>query len=422
MLRTRALAWLILGSLILGTALAACGSRSPLNIDDAGPLDAGPPLTPDAGPPADVCVELPYNEPPEQLRTDFLAQILSADIYFLIDVTGSMEDEINTIRDSLRTQIVPGLAAAIPDVRFSVGRFADFDVPGLSYGASGDEVFQLVQASTPSADQTLAALNRVGLQSGGDTPESLIEALYLSAAGEGYDGFVSPPSCPPGTRGYPCFREDGAPIFLVFTDAPSHNGPGSSARYTPGSITPEPHTYEDATEALNRLGAKVLGLNSGDFGETGRRDLEALARDTGAVRRDGSPIVFDIGRTGENLSVSVVEAVRTLVEDVPIDVSVALEDVETDAVDATMFVQRVIAESATPGDGAVIVGDRFNEVRPGTRVEFLFVLQNLRLVQTAEDQRFPMRIVLLGDGVSRLRELRVDIVVPRIGGGRVCDP
>lgn len=405
--------------------LAACGSKSPLLVPEG--MDAGPPAFDggtDAGPEPDVCIELPFNAPPEELRTAFVAQIQSADIYFLIDVTGSMEDEINQIRDTLTSVIIPGLAAEIPEVRLSVGRYADFFVSGMttrSYGSNGDDVYRLLQRTTANVDLVLGAVNRILLQSGGDTPESLTEALYQSASGAGIAGFVQPASCPPNTVGYPCFPEGSTPIFVVFTDAPSHNGPGGSEAYSPRWV-PGAATYVQARDALNAINAKVLGINSGEFGETGRPDLEAYARDTGAVRPDGTPIVLDIGTRGELLSETVIEAVRTLVTEVPIDVDVLLEDAPGDELDATELVSRVVADNAVPASGAQIVGDRFDDVRPGTRVEFRIVFQNLTVRQTDDDQVYFLNVVLRGDGISRLNETLVQIVIPRRGGGLVCPP
>ncbi|MGE0785141.1 MAG: vWA domain-containing protein [Sandaracinaceae bacterium] len=410
-------------ALALSLVLGACGSKSPLLVPDR--IDAGTDAgQSDAGPPPDRCIELPLNAPPEELQVEFLAQIQSADIYLLVDVTGSMEEEILRIRDTLTSEIIPGLVAEIPDVRLSVGRFADFDAPEWGYGSMGDEVYRLVQMSTDSSnvDRVLGAVSTLTLQSGGDTPEALTEALYLSATGQGHGRFVPPSSCPAGTVGYACFRERSLPIFVVFTDAPTHNGPRRSNPYMPRTVMPTPHTYEEAVAALNAIGAKVLGLNSGDMGETGRPDLEAYARDTGAVSTDGTPVVLDIGRTGELLSQSVNLAVRTLVTDVPIDVDVVLEDIEGDALDATMFVTGIVAERATPSDGATNLGDRWVNVRPGTRVEFRLVLQNLTEQQTDVAQHYLMRVVLRGDGVTRLTETVVDLVIPPIGGGRVCGP
>lgn len=423
-----------LARIVITVLLVGCGAKYgllvPENFNDGG-MDAGRDTgVPDrdagldGGPTPDECIELPFNEPPRELRISFIAQILSADVYFLVDVTGSMGDEINQIREGLTDRIIPGLVAAIPDVRFSVGRFADFDLPSRGYGSSGDDVFRLVRGgrSTADVDTVQRAVAMLTTQSGGDTPESMIEALYLSATGEGLGSWVDPASCPAGTRGYPCWRSEGSPIFLVFTDAPSHNGPGGAESYDRSAFTPGPypHSFEQAVNALRAIGAKVLGLNSGDFGETGRAHLTALARETGAVRPDGTPIVFDIGRDGALLGDSVVEAVRTLVEEVPLDVDVLIEDFEGDALDATDFVERVETTGAVPPDGAVDLGDRYADVRPGTQVNFRIVLFNDFIRQTDEAQVFFLWVILRGDGVTRLQETLLQIIVPPIGGGVVC--
>lgn len=409
--------------------VAACGSKSGLIVpdpqSDAGEqrIDAGPDAAidagMDAGPMPDECIELPFLEPPSELAVSFSAQILSADVFFLVDVTGSMGEEIAQIRTQLRERIIPGLAAAIPDVRFGVGYFADFPLPDLNYGEADDDLFRLLSPSTGDIGQVQRAVDRLPLQGGRDGPEALVEGLYLTATGDGMGRFAQPASCPADTFGYPCFRAQGSRIILAFTDAPTHNGPGGHDAYV--GVRPEPHSYERTANALRMIGAKVLGLYSGGPGGLGMNDLEALARDTGAIREDGTPVVFDIGRDGRALSESVVAAVRTLVEEVPIDVDVLVEDVEGDPLDATAFVQQVIADRADPIDGAVNLGDRFEDVRPGTRVFFRILLFNELIPQTDEPQRFLMHVVLRGDGVTRLQETLLEIVVPSIGG-RGCEP
>lgn len=413
--------------LALLALVAGCGSKSGLTVPDpqgdGGSFDAGVDAGADAGtdagmdggPMPDECIELPFLEPPRELEISFRAQILSADVFFLVDVTGSMGEEIEQIRIQLRERIIPGLAAAIPDVRFGVGHFADFPLPELNYGESTDELFRLLSRSTGNIGQVQSAVDRLPLQGGRDGPEALVEGLFLTATGDGMGRFAPPASCPADTVGYPCFRAQGSRIVLAFTDAPTHNGPAGHDAYS--GVRPEPHSYEQTANALRMIGAKVLGLYSGGPGGQGMNDLEALARDTGAIRGDGTPVVFDIGRDGRLLSESVVEAVRTLVEEVPFDVDVLIEDVGGDALDATAFVERVIADRADPPSGAVSVGDRFDDVRPGTRVFFRILLLNELIPQTDEPQSFLMRVVLRGDGVTRLQETLLQIVVPAIGGG-----
>ncbi|MCC6878031.1 MAG: VWA domain-containing protein [Sandaracinaceae bacterium] len=400
----------------------ACGSKSPLLVpapaSDAQVPDAG--VEPDGGPPADLCVELPFLEPPREVRVDFVAQILSADVLFLVDVTGSMGEEIGQIRGLLRDEIVPGLGAQIPDLQLAVAHFADFPRPEHNYGEIDDDLYRMLQSSTRNVASVQAAVDRLPLQGGRDGPEALVEALYLTATGEAFPPYVLQRACPDGTAGYPCFRPTGTRIVLAFSDAPTHNGPGGHDAYRPGTISPPPHTFSDTVTALNAIGAKVLGLYSGGDGGLGRLDLEQLAMATGAVRGNGTPLVFDISRDGSFLASGVIEAVRTLVDEVPLDVDVVIEDVPGDPFDASSFVREVVAVEAIPASGAVRRSDRFDDVLPGTRVVFAIRLANDAIPQADAAQSFFLTVVLRGDRVTRLEETLVRIVVPPAGGGVVC--
>ncbi len=130
---------------------------------------------------------------------------------------------------------------------------------------------------------------------------------------------------------------------------------------------------------------------------------------------DGRPIVIDIGAGGRGLDTSVIEAVRTLVEEVPIDIDVLIEDAEGDAFDATEFVRDVRTLRAVPADGAINLGDRFETVRPGTRVTFRVLLQNELFPRGPEPRvMYMLRIVLRGDGVTRLQKTLVEMLIPSI--------
>ena len=230
-----------------------------------------------------------------------------ADVLFLMDTTGSMSGEITQIQARLGDTIIPGLATEIADVRFAVASHDDFPVGG--YGSLGDTPFRLVQPITASVPTTQSAVNSLFASGGADAPESQVEALFQAATGAGIGSFVpAHGGCAGGSGiGYPCFRPGATPIILLFTDADFHNGPVGAFPYS--GVFPTPHTYAQAVSALNAIGAKVLGLMSGI---AARDDLLAIARDTGAVAADGTPIVFDIGSDGRSLGVDVVRAVQTL--------------------------------------------------------------------------------------------------------------
>ncbi|MGF1464627.1 MAG: vWA domain-containing protein [Sandaracinaceae bacterium] len=398
--------------------LAACGARTGLEVSDLGTpsprvdegLLANP--SPDAGPQHDLCVELPYREPPSEVEVSFVTRIETADVFFLVDVTGSMGEEIDQIQDLLRVEIIPRLKDAIPDLHFGVGHFADFPLPEHNYGEEDDEVYRLVQPVTGSAASVQEAVDRLRLQGGRDGAEALTEALYQTATGDGLGRFVEPAGCSAGRPGYPCFRPIGARVILTFTDAPTHNGPGGRNPYAPGVITPAPHSYAEAVDALNAIGAKVLGIHSGARSSSGREDLESFATRTGAVLSDATPLVFDIERDGASLAQTVVQAVGSLVRDVPIDLDVVIEDMPGDAFDATAFLRGVETRGSDPPGAAVDLGDRYDQVLPGTEVTFAIVLRNDDIPQTETVQPFMLRVVLRGDGVSRLREVVVMEMIP----------
>ncbi|MCB9599851.1 MAG: VWA domain-containing protein [Sandaracinus sp.] len=412
--------------------LAGCGSKSGLKVpeprEDASIPDGGPPPVFDADvppPPVDVCVELPPREPPEFVDARFVARIASADVLFLVDVTGSMVEEIEQIRRSLSEVIAPALAAEIPDVHLAVAELADF--PASPYGDPERDVpFRMITRSTADVRVAQAGVADLANRSGNDVPESQVEALFQVATGRGIRGFVNPASCPAGTVGYPCFRGDGARIVLLFTDAEFHNGPGDYAPYERTLLGVQPASYPQAVEALNGIGAKVLGLYSGgDFrGSTALRHLEQIARDTGAVTVDEAgvetPLVVDIGMNGERLGRGVVDLVRTLVVEVPIDIDAVVEDWPGDAIDAGELVRSIQTTGARPADGAQDLGDRYARVRPGTDVGFRVFLANERIERGPEPQEYYLTVVLRGDLVTRLRETNVKVVIPSIDG-RGCE-
>ena len=404
---------------LAGVVLAGCGSKSGLTVPEPPRLDAAidAPTPPRADAstfvPPDACVELPPREPPEEITVSFVTRISEADIFFLVDVTGSMMQEIEQIRARLSDTIAPGIARTIPDVRFSLAQYAEFPQP--PYGDFSDLPFEMLTPSTSDLGTLQRGLDALVLRSGGDGPESAIEALYLAATGESLGVIVPARRCAADTIGYPCFRRTGSRIFLWITDAPSHNGPFGEHPYG-DEVAPRPHQYEETIAALNRIGAKVLGLYSGLGEENGRAHVEEIARRTGAVTASGTPVVFDIGTDGAGLGAGVVEAVRTLVDEVPIDITIRTEDDPGDDLDATMFVRGVETVSAEPAIGAIQGRDRFDAVRPGTRVTFRVLFANDRIERGPDPIRYRLRVTLIGDGVTELATTVVDVVIPALDG------
>ncbi|MGD9099850.1 MAG: vWA domain-containing protein [Anaerolineae bacterium] len=94
---------------------------------------------------------------------------VALDVLFLIDATGSMDDEINKLKASI-LQISAQIDAlpSRPDVRFGM----------VTYRDRGDAYVTRVHDFTPDVHTFQTELERVRARGGGDYPESLNEALH----------------------------------------------------------------------------------------------------------------------------------------------------------------------------------------------------------------------------------------------------
>lgn len=388
---------------------------------------AADPTDPGVGIPEDdfYVVLDPWGDVQEQDLV-FTTDIKHADVFFLIDTTGSMDQEINQVKATLSSVIVPGIQSRVPDAWFGAGWFADF--PMGAYGFDPDKPFVLLQAMTDDVAAVQAAVDTIARANGADWPESHVEALYQAATGEGLDPWVTPYACATGT-GAACFRPGSMPIILLITDAPMHNGPPGTTADAYAGITPAPHIWDEAIAALNALHARVVGLSSEDPANPGCwADLVATAEATGTLNPAGEPLVLDIGTSGELLDSRVIDAVETLAEEVVIDVDTTtadLPDLYTDPgwteVDATCFIRARIPqpgwvppEGIAPEDAvASYDGAAFYGVVPGTRVTFRVQFQNAGCFEGDYSPRvFLARIVVRGDGSTVLDERIVVVVVP----------
>ncbi|NOY92373.1 MAG: hypothetical protein GXP55_14360 [Deltaproteobacteria bacterium] len=406
-------------------------------------------------PPGDFFVVLPYNGDRQNRPLRFGTDISVADVFFLVDMTGSMRSERTNLINGLVSTIIPGIEAAIPDVQFGAGGFDDFPTGG--YGRSPDLPFYLLRKIAPpeediggwsiSAGPTTCpsngATNDIGMISGGpngtadileavqglpchggsDGPEAYVPALHATATGMGLTwpgGSVSDQSCPSipdeagVRRGYPCFRPGALPIILLIGDSNFHNGPGGSNAY---SFTAP--TYDATVAALTGIGARVIGVFSGGGSSP---DFTRLSTDTGTVDGSGSPLFFPISSDGSGLSSTVVDAVAQLVGGTPQDVNTRTENVpgNPDEFDATLFIKAIVPyqgyRDGIPGAGFDSKdATTFYGVIPGTQVEFNIDFWNDIRPAAATAQIFKAKIIVVGNGVADLDSRNVYIVVPPDG-------
>ncbi|NMC71068.1 MAG: hypothetical protein GYA57_13520 [Myxococcales bacterium] len=409
---------------VRGTNRLAADSDSD-GYDDLSEVALGTdPMDPASLPPPDTFYfVLPFEDPagPKTQDFSFETTLIMADVFFLIDTTGSMGEEIANLLAGLTGVVIPGILAAIPDVALGVARFEDF--PVAPYGDPSNRVYELEQQMTTDYVRVYEAISGLRVYRGGDLPESDVPALYAAASGEAigiYSApFISDPTTPgTGRIGGAGFREDSLPIFVLITDAAFHNDAAATpsdlydtARLYPG--TPNV-TYAMALGALLTIGARVIGVAS----PGGRDDLEDIAVDTGTVDAAGVPIVFDVGADGSGLSVGLVSAIADLASGTPQDVDTTLEDDPSDAVDATRFIRSVTPLSADPPapEGfARMDATTFYGVIPGTLVTFRVTAFNDFVEHGPTSQVFRCLLVVRGNGVARLDEHDVIILVPAQG-------
>ncbi|MBX3271437.1 MAG: VWA domain-containing protein [Sandaracinaceae bacterium] len=360
---------------------------------------------------------LPYGGPAEIDPLAVRVQVRTADVYFLMDTTGSMGGELNRLKTDLTSGtfisgcsggIIGAIRCTIPDAWFGVGYHDDY--PYSPFGGSGDDVYRNRQDITSSVSSAQTAVNGLGLHWGNDGPESQTQALYAIATGNGFGSYLSARSgCAAGRWGYPCFRDGTIPIVVLFTDAPFHNGPYGYNYYgTPGGVAA---SWTQTVNALNARNIRVITIQSG--GTYGLDDARALADATGSYSSSGSRYVFSINHDGSGLSSAVVNAIVDLANYNRMDITARATDNTATAIDERRFVSSITAVSWGPGSCTGISGGHtFVQCLPGTSVDFRIAFRNDFVMPTSVPQVFNFFIEVIGDGSYVLQRIPVRIVVP----------
>ena len=407
----------------------------------------------------DFYVVLPFEGEAQPADLAFTTTVRSADLFFLMDTTASMDAELGRIRSTVATPetgLIARSAATLADVRFGAGQHEDFPFGG--YGAGSDAVFRLATAlrEADRAEQVRDAFEAMAIHDGADGPEAATEALYHVVTGEGgtwshtSGGTYTMPryasECSSGW-GAPCFRADSLAVVLHFTDFCSHQGPPGEDRTSCTDyvgVRPGTLQWPAMVAAMNDHGAKYVGINT-DAASCEGRDvgggrtpcffMRETAIATGAVDEDGDPLVYDLPNGGGSdvaFVDAVVEAIDTVIERVPLDVDTVVRDDPSDAVDARRFITErepaCLAAAPTepcwtppvgvPADEAVraLEMERFVDVRPGTEVLFRIGFQNTFQPSEGRARVHVAFIDVRGDRGPVLDTREVYVVVPAVRG------
>lgn len=292
--------------------------------------------------------ELPYEGEKQNDTLVFSPQVHKADIFFNVDTTASMGDEINNLKNSLSTTIIPGIRNKISDSAFGISYFDDFPVNG--YGSGSDRPFGLLQTPTIDVATAQAGVNQLALHNGNDLPESGYESLYKIATGVelSWKGGSVP--------AHEVFFRDGAiPIVIHITDDASHD---SSHKPYNSSYVYTIFSQSDVITAMNTIGAKVVSVLSAGSSNysAAKTQLTSVSNGTGAI----VPTCADAGRTtllyeldkyGTGLGDTAVAGVDALIKYASFDVRVEpAKDADNPSLDTSCFLKKVEALEYQPVD------------------------------------------------------------------------
>jgi len=393
-------------------------------VEDAAGTD---PTNPASNPQANgdfVFVE-PYQMPqvPVAQNLDFSTRLQAVDIYALLDRSGSMSTEIQTVKNNLAA-VVSGLkcppgsnANCIPDLWAGAGT--------LGYSGSGAAAYQNWVDIQPNPSFLPVPIDE---PSSSNSTEATTFAAFATVTGQGGGSYGLPsvparPSCAgsPAANagyaafGYPCFRQGALPVVLLATDEAPLSG--ADTYKTPGWAT-------IGVPAYTAKKAKLIGI-LGELPESGTMsNLQTMALNTGAIdaANGNAPLVFN--GAGTNAAAAIRAGILALANGLPLDINAVNADVGGDAVDAVAaFVHHI--ETLQLGTAQCSAGlsdidtnadtyrDKFIQVRTGTPVCWKVVSKpNMTVPATDAPQLFRSTITVYGDGITQLDRRDVYFLVP----------
>ncbi|MCK5807441.1 hypothetical protein KAH37_00500 [bacterium] len=352
--------------------------------------------------------ELPYKKPQKTDILTFSPQVSEADIWFNIDTTGSMRKEIENLKYSLSTTIIPGVRERIPNAYFALSQFRDENEVSLIQADPTDN-FPVVQN----------AVNKLRAASGDDCPEAGLWSLFKSVD-EGK------------------WRDKAIPIMIHITDAPSHERGG-----------------HDATETIAKLndnGVRVISILSSGGCDTvaAESQLTSLSTNTGAIvpacaDAGRTTLKYDIDEDGNGMDSAVVNGIDALIKYSVFDLyAETVDDGESSTPDTSLFIKKVEAlayiappvepekscaptattatfnASAYPNGFTNFSTATSNAAKPGSQLTFTVIAENDFYKPGEKAEAFTANINIVDANTGTILDVQsVTIIVPPIihGGG-----
>jgi hypothetical protein len=177
----------------------------------------------------------------EVVRTSIetiLADIPEVDVYFLIDATPTLAEEIAELQAEI-FNIISDVRVSFPNARFGLGLYREYALSPLAAPYSQAPFHHILDLTDDDAlvATAVSTLNTVANMT---TATAATQALYSVASGMGLGDMVpnrgTCPNAPDADVGFPCFRDDALHIVMNLTDSEVANGPDPmGALYPPFS-------------------------------------------------------------------------------------------------------------------------------------------------------------------------------------------
>ena len=214
------------------------------------------------------------------------ADIPKIDVYFLVDATPTLADEIGELQDNILT-IIDDVRVNFPDAQFGLGLYREYPLAPLA-AAHSQAPYHHILDLTDDEVLVQAAVSTLDYVSNATAASAATQALFTVASGLGLGDMVpnrgSCPTAPDADVGYPCFRSEALHVVMNITDAAVYNGPRPMGpRYDDEGFAPGAVAGVDTTPPVEML-PELFGADSAalalDLGDLSGQSLTLMGMST----------------------------------------------------------------------------------------------------------------------------------------------
>ncbi len=407
----------------------------------------------------DFVFTIPYEEEavPRKDTLNFRTNIQYADMYILLDDSGSMQGEMTSLNMALSTAIdeltcddfgVPclGDSACDQDQICGAGGSCIESPRTTSCIESFNTGFGLYEAYfrnrlsvQPDPSSTVSVLPTSAGSGSSEKPTLSLKCIADKSQCDVLDISNGGKPCANGGVGCVGFREDAVKIVINVTDEPdacNYKNFEDDGSLATACVQP----YQDAVNAMQAAKVTYIGVNSIEAPDPGREPtgtdlrtiqmMEYLSTATGATNQDGEPLWFRGADDGA--AEAVVQGVQEVVKNVPLRIQLEPMEESGDAGDILHIIDKIEVNSTgndpcvrqlnisdSNGDGSL---DTFDGVLPGTPVCWDVTVKDnseaalggLAIEPTAEPQVFRLRMIVRGNDAIVDERTAYFLVPPKI--------